>query len=131
MEPPKFGAEQDYVVVGQQPWLDGIVSGPGVVRQVSQFLYIKGVIWTIKQFVAAELGSGFTVEEQVTGKAEIGGFQFDIFPRRPGVDGRFFLDGREVNSVSSPSELGMVGDQLVLKRWLFFVSGFLFIYPVS
>ena len=35
MEPPKFGAEQDYVVVGQQPWLDGIVSGPGVVRQVS------------------------------------------------------------------------------------------------
>ena len=41
MEPPKFGVEQDYVVVGQQLWLDGIVSGPGVVRQVSKFLYIK------------------------------------------------------------------------------------------
>ena len=47
IEPPKFGAEQDYVVVGEQPWLDGIVSGPGVVRQVSKFLNIKGIVWTI------------------------------------------------------------------------------------
>ena len=44
IEPPKFGTEQDYVVAGQQPWLDGIVSGPGVVRQVSKFLHIKGVV---------------------------------------------------------------------------------------
>ena len=36
IEPPKFGTEQDYVVVGLQPWLDGIVSGPGNVRQVSK-----------------------------------------------------------------------------------------------
>jgi hypothetical protein len=43
IEPPKFGAQQDYVVVGQQPWLDGIVSGPGIVRQVSKFLHVKGV----------------------------------------------------------------------------------------
>ena len=41
IEPPKFGAEQDYVVVGQQPWLYGIAAGPGVVRQVSKFLHIK------------------------------------------------------------------------------------------
>ena len=44
IEIPKFGAEQDYVVVGKQPWLDGIVSGPGIVRQVSNFLHIKRVI---------------------------------------------------------------------------------------
>ena len=44
IEPPKFGAEQDYVVVGKQPWLDGIVSGPGVVRQVRNFLHIKGIV---------------------------------------------------------------------------------------
>jgi hypothetical protein len=44
IEPPKFGAEQDYVVVGQQPWLDGIVSGPGIVRQVSKFLHIKEIV---------------------------------------------------------------------------------------
>ena len=43
-EPPKFGAEQDYIVVGQQPWLDGIVSGSGVVRQVRNFLHIKGIV---------------------------------------------------------------------------------------
>lgn len=27
-------------------------------------------------------GKNYTVEEQVTGKADHGGFQFDIFPRR-------------------------------------------------
>ena len=71
-------------------------------------------------FVASDLGSGYTVEEQVTGKAEIGGFQFDIFPRRPKVDGKFLCEEgwerREVDSISSPSELGIVGDQLVLER---------------
>ena len=41
IEPPKFGTEQDYVVIGHQPWLDGIVSGPGVVRQVSKLLSIS------------------------------------------------------------------------------------------
>ena len=64
----------------------------------------------------AELGSGYTVEEQVTGKAEIGGFQFDIFPRRPQVKGKFLLAGKEVDSILSPSELGMMGHQLVLER---------------
>ena len=68
------------------------------------------------KFVAADLGSGYTVEEQVTGKAEIGGFQFDIFPRRAEVDGKFLWAGRQVDSTLSPSELGMVGDQIVLER---------------
>ena len=36
LEPLTFGAEQDYIVVGKQRWLDGIVSGPGVVRQVRE-----------------------------------------------------------------------------------------------
>ena len=44
IEPPKFGAEQDYVVVGRQPWLYGIASGPGVVRQVSKFLHIYKIV---------------------------------------------------------------------------------------
>jgi hypothetical protein len=47
IEPPMFGAEQDYVAVGQQSWLDGIVSGPGVVRQVRKFLNIKGALLSI------------------------------------------------------------------------------------
>ena len=44
IKPPNFGAEQDYVVVGQQPWLDGIVSEQGVVRQVSKFLPFDGTV---------------------------------------------------------------------------------------
>ena len=50
IEPPKYGTEQDYVVVGQQPWLDGIVSGPGVVRQVSKFFspYHRSCLTNIK-----------------------------------------------------------------------------------
>jgi len=47
--------------------LDGIKSGKDKVRQ----------------FVAMPLGQGFTVEGQLTGKEEIGGVQFEIFPIKP------------------------------------------------
>ncbi|KAJ7766097.1 hypothetical protein B0H16DRAFT_1717325 [Mycena metata] len=57
--------EQDYIVPGLQDWIDGAMTEDGVVRQ----------------FVAMHHGSGYTIEEQVTGTAEEGGFQFDIFPR--------------------------------------------------
>lgn len=33
---------------------------------------------------------GYTVEEQVTGEAKVGGLQFDIFPRRPPPPGAFY-----------------------------------------
>jgi hypothetical protein len=36
----------------------------------------------VSQFVAMSHGKNYTVEEQVTGEAKHGGFQFDIFPRR-------------------------------------------------
>jgi hypothetical protein len=57
---------QDYMVVPDQPWLDG-------------FHVTKDVI---RQFVAAPLGSGITVEEQLSGKAEWGGLQIAVFPMR-------------------------------------------------
>jgi len=50
---------QDYVVIPDQQWLDGINKGNGVVGQ----------------FVAMPLGKGYTVEEQVTDEAKHGGFQ--------------------------------------------------------
>ncbi|CUS10525.1 unnamed protein product [Tuber aestivum] len=56
--------KQDYIVVPPQPWLDGIATGPGVV----------------KQFVAMPLGSGYSIEQQVTGKEDIGGIQMEISP---------------------------------------------------
>ena len=56
--------EPDYMVAPKQPWLDGFNVGKGVIRQ----------------FVAVPLQSGYTVEEQVTGKAEVGGIQIMVYP---------------------------------------------------
>ncbi|KAL4818499.1 hypothetical protein BDW67DRAFT_182658 [Aspergillus spinulosporus] len=55
---------QDYVIVPGQQWLDGIAVSPGVVRQ----------------FVAMPLGSGYTVEGQVSGKEKFGGIQIEVIP---------------------------------------------------
>ncbi|MEM8719637.1 MAG: hypothetical protein AAGE84_10050 [Cyanobacteria bacterium P01_G01_bin.39] len=54
--------EADYLVVPPQPWLDGINTGKGY----------------IKQFVAMPLGMGYTVEGQITGKEEFGGIQIIV-----------------------------------------------------
>ena len=56
---------QDYVVTPKQKWLDGIASAAGVVRQ----------------FVSMPMGSGYSVEAQVTGQELAGGLQFEITPR--------------------------------------------------
>lgn len=50
---------QNYATLPDQPWLDGINSGDGFIRQ----------------FVAVRLGSGGTVEGQVTGQEVHGGVQ--------------------------------------------------------
>lgn len=54
---------QNYVVLPRQPWLDGIHSGKG----------------TVRQFVAVPLGLGATVEGQVTGEEVWGGVQLQSF----------------------------------------------------
>jgi len=53
------GDPQNYVALPDQPWLDGINAGDGFIRQ----------------FVAVPLGSGATVEGQVTGAETHGGVQ--------------------------------------------------------
>ena len=58
--------ERDYCVIPLQPWLDGYVVDKGLIRQ----------------FVAMPLGGGFSVEEQLTGKAEFGGLQIEAIPMR-------------------------------------------------
>lgn len=50
---------QNYVALPDQPWLDGINAGAGFIRQ----------------FVAVPLGSGATVEGQITGSETHGGIQ--------------------------------------------------------
>lgn len=59
---------QNYVVTGAQPWLDGIATGHG----------------TIRQFVAMPLGLGYTVEGQVTGEETHGGIQLQAYAPKPG-----------------------------------------------
>jgi len=61
---PLNGEEQDYVVAGTQPWLDGFNAGEGHVRQ----------------FVSRPLGEGASVEEQLTGEATWGGLQILVYP---------------------------------------------------
>ena len=60
---PQF-EPQGYVVAPDQPWLDGFCVEHGRIRQ----------------FVAAPLGQGISVEEQLTGKAEFGGLQIKACP---------------------------------------------------
>ena len=57
---------QDYIVVPEQPWLDGYNVSDG----------------TVRQFVAAPLGDGVTAEEQITGSADVGGIQIQAFPMK-------------------------------------------------
>jgi len=55
---------QNYLVVPEQPWLDGFSVGEGFIRQ----------------FVAMPLGAGYSVEEQLTGNADFGGIQLQVYP---------------------------------------------------
>jgi hypothetical protein len=59
---------QDYVVIPDQPWLDGINAGDGFIRQ----------------FVAVPLGEGLTVEAQLSGQESEGGLTLSLFAPRPG-----------------------------------------------
>ncbi|MBI5066441.1 hypothetical protein HZA97_09490 [Candidatus Woesearchaeota archaeon] len=59
----KLEKEQNYMVTPTQPWLDGWKAEDGKVYQ----------------FVAAELGSGQTVEGQITGEETAGGIQFIVY----------------------------------------------------
>src|SRR5207248_1721139 len=61
--------KQDYVILPEQQWLDGINSEDGRVRQ----------------FVAMPLGEGYTVEEQITDEARFGGIQVVAFDPKAGV----------------------------------------------
>lgn len=57
---------QDYVVLPDQPWLDGFCVEKGLIRQ----------------FVAMPLGEGYTAEEQLAGTADHGGIQLIVYPMK-------------------------------------------------
>lgn len=59
----RAGGDQNYVVIPEQPWLDGYCVDEGL----------------IAQFVAMPLGQGATAEEQINGTTQ-GGIQLQAFP---------------------------------------------------
>lgn len=71
---------QDYIVIPEQPWLDGFCIDKGKIRQ----------------FTAMPLDKGYTAEEQITGKAEHGGLQIIAYPMKAEVYKRLFLSNRQV-----------------------------------
>ncbi|AKN74312.1 membrane protein [Streptomyces sp. PBH53] len=83
---------QNYVVLPRQPWLDGINSGTG----------------TVRQFVAVPLGLGATVEGQVTGEEVWGGVQLRSFPlkERPLAEWRRRERERERQRARQPGPAG-------------------------
>lgn len=60
---------QDYLTLPKQPWLDGYCVKKGLIRQ----------------FIAMPLGEGYSAEEQITGEAEHGGLQLQVYPLKPVV----------------------------------------------
>jgi hypothetical protein len=61
-------SEQDYLVCPPQPWLDGMKTEAGIIRQ----------------FVAMPLGMGYTAEGQLTGQERFGGLQLVAYEPKPG-----------------------------------------------
>lgn len=59
-------SEQDYVVLPDQPWLDGLCAERSCVRQ----------------FVAMPLGAGYTTGEQLNTRPEHGGMHFTAYPMK-------------------------------------------------
>jgi hypothetical protein len=69
---------QNYLILPEQPWLDGYCVEKGFIRQ----------------FVAMPLGKGYTAEEQITGTAEHGGLQLEAYPLKAEVHFRESIEGR-------------------------------------
>jgi hypothetical protein len=89
-------SKQDYIVLPEQIWLDGIATAPGIVKQfvATQMAPPKQKPAnqeksTIKSKLAGKLKgksteeeqSGSSVEWQVTGRDELGGLQLHIIPQ--------------------------------------------------
>jgi len=75
----KLEKEQNYLVIPPQPWLDGW----------------KAEDNKIYQFVAAEMGSGETVEGQITGEEKAGGIQLIVYDP---------LEGKKLIPATRPHE---------------------------
>ena len=81
---------QDYLVIPDQPWLDGFCVESGLIRQ----------------FVAMPLGDGYSAEEQLTGEAKHGGLQIVVHP----------MKASRFKELSQESEFATYGPQPVMHQ---------------
>ncbi|KIK33499.1 hypothetical protein CY34DRAFT_813561 [Suillus luteus UH-Slu-Lm8-n1] len=89
--------KQDYIIVPEQPWVDGIATGPGIV----------------KQFVAVPYGSGYSIEYQITGSETTGGIQFEVIPA---YETSVHFKGADI--YSTPHELGLpLSSEMTMTNW--------------
>ena len=88
------GDPQNYLALPRQPWLDGINAGDGFIRQ----------------FVAVPLGSGATVEGQVTGAETHGGVQLRAVGLTAEARERWREAQRVVRCAPAPSDCDVVVD---------------------
>ena len=97
---------QDYLVVPDQPWLDGFCVERGLIRQ----------------FVAMPLGEGYTAEEQLTGEAEHGGLQIAVYPMQASVyearqnERMYLLSDAPPMQEASPPEMGLAPGGLMRQE---------------
>ena len=88
-------ADQDYIVIPNQPWLDGFAIDENIVRQ----------------FVAVKLGAGITVEEQITKQAEFGGLQIVAYPMKREHYDKFHQERMKASRILSMS-YGVFNDDI-------------------
>lgn len=74
--------KEDYCVNTVQRWIDGYAIEDGLIRQ----------------FVAAPMGSGVSVEQQITGEDKFGGIQIEIFPMKASEYEKRFVIPRKRDS---------------------------------
>ena len=87
---------QDYLVIPDQPWLDGYNVGDDIVRQ----------------FVAAPLGQGYTVAEQINPTDATGGIQIKAFPMKLEYYQRLIRAQKQMNYHMSECEVHKVSEKV-------------------
>ena len=103
--PARLGSRpQNYLVCPLQPWLDGIRTAAG----------------TVRQFVAAPPGAGLTLEEQIAGTCGRGGLQVRVYEPRPGVfparRPRGFASALLCESVFADAGMGLAGGGAIEQK---------------
>ncbi len=106
--PELVPAPQNYVVVPDQPWLDGFCIGQDLIRL----------------FVAMPLGEGYSAEEQLTEEARHGGLQIQAYPMKADVyKARFEIPKLQrlyappmAEAIYAPPEMGLAPGGLMRQE---------------